>query len=185
MVLFAKLTQFCLSMVLFSCSLSFRPSVSRIGDLQGSSCKQVGLQGFFVKLRFKYTRNNPEVRLREFFWCYRLANTGNCNDVPDKFSLSFDTWHFVEGGGRLFKLCSNEFAARSHLDWVQLLQFSSVCRAPVCVDVLKRCLCFFLSLFCFSSVSSLRYGLGRLCWYTVLAGYMEFSCSASVLFVGQ
>ena len=66
-----------------------------------------------MKLRIKSTRNSPDVLLREFFWSYRFANTGNCKDEPEKFTLSFDTWHFVEGGGRLLQLFSNEFAAWS------------------------------------------------------------------------
>ena len=41
------------------------------------------------KLRYNYTRNNPDVRLREFFWSYRIAKTGNCNDVPDNVTLEF------------------------------------------------------------------------------------------------
>ena len=86
---------------LFLVSIASVLSVSRIVGLQGSSCKQVGLQGLIVRLRFRYTRNNLDMRLREFFWCYQIANTGYCNDVPDKFTWSFDTWHFVEGGGRL------------------------------------------------------------------------------------
>ena len=71
----------------------------------------MGLQGFIMKLRFKPTRNSPDVLLREFLWSYKFANSGNCNDEPDKFTLSFDTWHNVESGGRLFELLSTEFAA--------------------------------------------------------------------------
>ena len=75
--------------------------------------KHVGLLGFIMKLRNKHTRNSPDVLHREFFRYSRIVNSGTCSKVPDKIILSFDTWHFVEGGGRLFKLFSNEFAAWS------------------------------------------------------------------------
>ena len=66
-----------------------------------------------MKLRYKHTRNSPDVLHREFSRRYRIAKTGTGNDVPDKMLLSFDTWHSVEGVGRLVKSFSNEFAACS------------------------------------------------------------------------
>ena len=93
--------------------------------------KHVGLLGFIVKLRNKYTRNSPDVLRREFFRYSRIANSGTCNNVPDKDTLSFYTWHFVEGGGRLIKLFSNEFAAWSDKTRFSYFNFSSVCPAQV------------------------------------------------------
>ena len=98
----------------FFCPLSglivFNPSVNAMVVCKALR-KHVGLQGFIMKLRIKHTRNSPDVPLREFFWSYRIVNSGTCNYVPDKSTLGGGTWHFVEDGGRLFKLISNEFAA--------------------------------------------------------------------------
>ena len=86
-----------------------------------------------MTLRIKHSRNSHDVLHREFVWSFRFVNTGDCNDEPDKFTLSFDIWHFVQDGGRLFQLFSYEFAAWSDLTMIRYFNFCSVCPAQVCV----------------------------------------------------
>ena len=134
---------FSLSIVWSRCfSISFNSSVNAM-----VVCKA---QGFIMKLQFKHTRYGPDVLHRELFRFSRIMNSGTCNKLPDMFTLDCDTWHFVEGGGRLFKLISYEFAAWSDLTRFRYFNFSSVA-LHVCV-----CLCFFLCLIlsfllCFSA----------------------------------
>ena len=127
-----------------------------------------------MTLRIKHTRNSPDVLLREFFWSFRFVNTGNCNDEPDKFTLSFDIWHFVQDGGRLFKLFSYEFAAWSDLTMIRYFNFCSVCPAQVCVVTVTLSLLVPV-LVVFPLVSFMQDGLGR---FTLVIGSFGLCDSA-------